>query len=76
MSAATHIPFFDRDTEHVPVSKVRYMNTAQMRELDHAILIHAIEGPVAVLVSYSSWLDLQEAIETQIGPILDRIVGK
>jgi hypothetical protein len=73
MSAATHIPFFDRNVEHVPVSKVRYMNTAQLRGLDHAMLIEASTGPVAVVISYGAYMILQALMEAQMSPILDRM---
>lgn len=76
MSASTHIPYFDRQVEYVPVSKVRYMNTAQMRELDHAILIEGAGGPIAVLISFESWGVLQELIQKHIRPILDRVIGE
>jgi hypothetical protein len=77
MSASIQIPFFDRNVEHVPVSKVRYMNTADLRELDHPVLIHGMSGPVAVLLSYESWGFLQSLMQKQMSPILDsmKVVG-
>jgi hypothetical protein len=71
VAASTHVPFLDRDVEHVSVSKIRYLNTTQIQELDHAMLIHGVKGPVAVLITYPIWLELQDLMQKQMRPILD-----
>ena len=67
------IPFFDQNVEHVPVSKLRYLNTSELlKTIEHPVLVYANGGPVAVLVSYESWGMLQGMLESGLGPILDK----
>lgn len=55
-------PFIDERVDHVGVSKLRNLNAKELREFDRALVIRDKKKPLAVLVSYEQFLDMQNQL--------------
>jgi uncharacterized protein YeeX (DUF496 family) len=55
-------PYIDERVEHVGISKLRNLNAKNLREFDRALVIRDNKKPLAVLVSYEQFLDMQKQL--------------
>lgn len=53
------IPYIDPDVAFVGVSKLRSLNAETLRALDRTLVIQDGESPLAVLVSYEQFMEMQ-----------------
>ena len=66
---AKEVPYIDPDVDHVGVSTLRTMNAASLRESTKTLVIRDNNTPVAVLLTYESFLSMQEQIERLLSTI-------
>jgi hypothetical protein len=53
------IPRIDPNVQHVGVSKLRQLNATNLRNLDKALVIQDDDKPLAVVLSYEQFLQMQ-----------------
>ncbi len=58
--------------ENVGVSELRKLNSRSLRDLDKTLLIHENRRPIAVLVKYEEYLELQTQRMSAIELLMNR----
>lgn len=61
--AIDQIPYVDPNVEHVGVSHLRELNAAKLRENEKTLVIRDKNTPVAVLLTYETFLDYQRELK-------------
>ena len=69
------IPKIDPNVRHVGVSYLRKLNASQLRQLDGAIVICDNSEPLAVIVSYETFLRIQQA-QVVLSDGVEKAIGK
>lgn len=59
-------PYIDETVEHVGVSRLRSLNTSNLRDFDRTLVIQDNDKPLAVLLSYDQFLDMQRQLMSLI----------
>lgn len=65
------IPRVDPNVKHVPVSYLRKLNSEVLREETRTLVIDTLdgdEGPLSVLMPFSTFLTIQEQLENAALP--------
>ncbi len=68
MANEVAVPYIDPDVEHVGVSRLRKLNSSNLRR-QKTLVIQDADTPVAVLLSYAQFLAMQTKIESLIATI-------
>ncbi len=58
-SVRSDLPRVDPNVRHVGVSKLRTLNATKLQELDKMLVIQDDDVPVAVVLSYEQFLEMQ-----------------
>ena len=64
VTAFDHLPYVDPNVEHVGVSHLRKLNAAKLRDNEKTLVIRDKNTPVAVLLTYETFLDYQREMES------------
>ena len=67
--AARSFPVIDPNVKHVGVSKLRELNATKLRDLDKTLVIQDDDTPLAVVLSYEQYLDMQQERENIIATL-------
>jgi hypothetical protein len=59
----TNWPTIDPSTHHFGVSHLRQLNADKLRTLDTIWVIHANNEPIAVVIPYQRFLEMQSDLE-------------
>ena len=62
-------PYIDEKVEHVGISKLRSLNSSNLKEFDRTLVIQDNDKPLAVLLSYDQFLVMQKQLITLIQTI-------
>ena len=57
------IPVIDPNVQHVGVSKLRLLNASKLRTLDKTLVIQDDDKPLAVVLSYEQFMEMQQERE-------------
>jgi hypothetical protein len=57
------IPVIDPNVQYVGVSKLRTLNATKLRSLDNTLVIQDDDKPLAVVLSYEQFLEMQQERE-------------
>ncbi len=60
---ARSFPVIDPNVKHVGVSKLRELNATKLRDLDKTLVIQDDDTPLAVVLSYEQFLEMQQERE-------------
>ena len=66
------IPVIDPNVQHVGVSKLRTLNAERLRALDKTLVIQDDDKPLAVMLSYERFLQIQRVRATLEEVLADR----
>ena len=66
---ARSFPVIDPNVKHVGVSKLRGLNATKLRDLDKTLVIQDDDTPLAVVLSYEQYLDMQQERENIIATL-------
>jgi hypothetical protein len=66
---ARSFPVIDPNVKHVGVSKLRELNATKLRDLDKTLVIQDDDTPLAVVLSYEQYLDMQQERENIIATL-------
>ena len=69
MSALGAIPHIDPSIRHVGVSKLRELNVAKLRQSDETLVIQDNDQPLAVLLAYDKFLEMQQMLASMLNTI-------
>jgi hypothetical protein len=69
MSAGAMPIMIDPNVKHVGISKLRELNVAKLRESEDTLVIQDNDQPLAVLVTYQKFLEMQELFTSMINTI-------
>lgn len=69
------IPVIDPNVQHVGVSKLRTLNATRLRSLDKTLVIQDDDKPLAVVLSYEQFMEMQQERE-QILATLETVFEK
>jgi hypothetical protein len=61
------LPYVDPTVQHVGVTKLRSLNVTQLRDLDKTLVIQDNDKPLAVLLRYEHFMEMQARIQNQDG---------
>lgn len=67
--SATTIPYIDPKVQYVGISRLRSLNSSQLREITKTLVIQENDQPLAVLLKYEEFLIMQK----QLLSVLDTI---
>jgi hypothetical protein len=56
------IPYLDPSVQHVGISKLRALNVTQLRDLDKTLVIQDNDKPLAVLLKYEHFMEIQRRL--------------
>jgi hypothetical protein len=59
------IPYLDPSVQHVGISKLRALNVTQLRALDKTLVIQDNDQPLAVLLRYEHFMEIQKRLEAE-----------
>lgn len=62
-SSRSSIPYIDPKVQYVGVSKLRTLNATTLNELDKTLVIQDNDKPLAVVLSYDQFLEMQKERE-------------
>src|SRR5690348_13120395 len=57
------LPYIDPNVQHVGVSKLRELNAATLRTFNKTLVIQDSDKPLAVLLTYDQFLQMQNQLE-------------
>ena len=60
---ATTIPYIDPNVEHVGISRLRTLNSAELRQLKKTLVFQDNDSPLAVLLGYEQFLIMQRQLQ-------------
>ena len=63
-SSGTSIPRIDRTVEHVGVSRLRKLNSDDLKAMDKTLVLQENDQPLAVLLTYEKYLVLQDQLDS------------
>ena len=63
LAGASQIPRIDRNVEHVGVSKLRKLNSDDLKTMDKTLVLQENDQPLAVLLTYEKYLVLQDQMD-------------
>ena len=63
------IPVIDPSVRHVGVSKLRELNVAKLRQNDETLVIQDNDQPLAVLLAYDKFLEMQQLLTCVLNTI-------
>ncbi len=63
------IPKIDPNVRHVGVSKLRKLNSHDLREIEETLVLQENDTPLAVLVKYEKYLILQNELESLMATV-------
>lgn len=66
---APRIPYIDPNIEHVGISRLRTLNSSELRQLKKTLVLQDNDSPLAVLLGYEQFLIMQR----QLQKLLDTI---
>jgi PHD/YefM family antitoxin component YafN of YafNO toxin-antitoxin module len=58
------IPRIDRSVEHVGVSRLRKLNSDDLKTMETTLVLQENDQPLAVLLKYEKYLVLQDQLDT------------
>jgi hypothetical protein len=64
MPIVENFPRIDPSVRHIGVSKLRGLNAEKLRENDETFVIQDNDKPLAVLLTYDTFLAMQEQLDT------------
>jgi PHD/YefM family antitoxin component YafN of YafNO toxin-antitoxin module len=64
MFAASTIPRIDPSVEHVGVSRLRKLNSDDLKTMDKTLVLQENDQPLAVLLTYEKFLVLQDQLDS------------
>lgn len=68
-TAIDHLPYVDPNVDHVGVSHLRKLNGVKLRENEKTLVIRDKNTPVAVLLTYETFLDYQQEMKSLLETI-------
>lgn len=60
----TAIPRIDRSVEHVGVSRLRKLNSDDLKTMEKTLVLQENDQPLAVLLKYEKYLVLQDQLDS------------
>lgn len=57
------VPYIDPNVRHCGVSELRKLNAAKLKDMQGAVVIQDNGEPVAVIVSYETFLAIQSGVK-------------
>jgi len=67
--ARLNIPKIDPNVRHVGVSKLRKLNSDDLRKIEETLVLQENDTPLAVLVKYEKYLILQNELESLMATV-------
>ena len=64
-----NIPKIDPNVRHVGVSKLRKLNSDDLRKIEQTLVLQENDTPLAVLVKYEKYLILQNELESLMATV-------
>ena len=64
MTKPDSIPYLDPSVQHVGISKLRALNVTQLRDMDKTLVIQDNDKPLAVLLKYEHFMEIQERLRS------------
>jgi len=64
-----NIPKIDHNVRHVGVSKLRKLNSDDLRKIEETLVLQENDTPLAVLVKYEKYLVLQNELESLMATV-------
>jgi PHD/YefM family antitoxin component YafN of YafNO toxin-antitoxin module len=64
-----NIPKIDPNVRHVGVSKLRKLNSDDLRKIEETLVLQENDTPLAVLVKYEKYLILQNELESLMATV-------
>jgi PHD/YefM family antitoxin component YafN of YafNO toxin-antitoxin module len=61
---SSSIPRIDRGVEHVGVSRLRKLNSNDLKAMDKTLVLQENDQPLAVLLTYEKYLVLQDQLDS------------
>jgi PHD/YefM family antitoxin component YafN of YafNO toxin-antitoxin module len=58
------LPRIDRSVEHVGVSRLRKLNSEDLKSMDKTLVLQENDQPLAVLLTYEKYLVLQDKLDS------------
>jgi PHD/YefM family antitoxin component YafN of YafNO toxin-antitoxin module len=58
------LPRIDRGVEHVGVSRLRKLNSEDLKSMDKTLVLQENDQPLAVLLTYEKYLVLQDKLDS------------
>jgi PHD/YefM family antitoxin component YafN of YafNO toxin-antitoxin module len=62
--AGNSIPRMDRTVEHVGVSRLRKLNSDDLKTMEKTLVLQENDQPLAVLLTYEKYLVLQDQLDS------------
>jgi translation initiation factor IF-3 len=59
------IPYLDPTVQHVGISRLRALNVTQLRDLDKTLVIQDNDKPLAVLLKYEHFMEIQRRLDAE-----------
>jgi hypothetical protein len=69
MAETKGIPVIDPNVQYVGVSKLRTLNATKLRSLDSTLVIQDDDKPLAVVLSYEQFMEMQQEREKIIATL-------
>ena len=69
MAETKGIPVIDPNVQYVGVSKLRKLNATKLRSLDSTLVIQEDDKPLAVVLSYEQFMEMQQEREKIIATL-------
>ena len=63
-SSGSSIPRIDRSVEHVGVSRLRKLNSDDLKTMEKTLVLQENDQPLAVLLTYEKYLVLQDKLDS------------
>ncbi|HKW57506.1 MAG TPA: hypothetical protein VJN42_09125 [Candidatus Acidoferrum sp.] len=63
LAGASQIPRMDRNVEHVGVSRLRKLNSDDLKTMEKTLVLQENDQPLAVLLTYEKYLVLQDQMD-------------
>ena len=68
-AGTSQIPRIDRNVEHVGVSRLRKLNSDDLKTMEKTLVLQENDRPVAVLLTYEKYLVLQDQMDALLRTI-------
>jgi PHD/YefM family antitoxin component YafN of YafNO toxin-antitoxin module len=63
-NSSSSIPRMDRSVEHVGVSRLRKLNSDDLKTMEKTLVLQENDQPLAVLLTYEKYLVLQDKLDS------------